>query len=230
MEAQSTLYQRPLTFASQAKLFAWIDRSRSWNLKRVKTLTLRLTDVDLSPLLDPEQRHTRTSVWGLYQQELERLDHAMEVLPGIELLTISPPGPSHSHLLRGVYLSFLGLIQVRCQKLQLLVLEDDEAVADRVPTLRSIGSIGYIWPARRTDITPSAKSSSPAGGDERADAKLASGPTKSVHTAETQPRKRTGYSKPTEARIERVADSKAKVRVSKRVGRPRRVIGCRGRE
>jgi len=148
MEARPTLYQRPLSFTSQTDLFAWIGRSRSTNLKRVRDLTLRLTDVDLSPVLSPDHRQTRMSVWALYQSELERMDHALASLPNLAALTITPPGPSHSQLLRGMYFSILALIPQRHPKLHSLVIEDTIELLEKVPTLHQLASIQCTVPVR----------------------------------------------------------------------------------
>jgi len=143
MEAQPTLYQRHLTFPSQASLFNWIERSRSINLSRVKILTLRLSDVDLSALLDEQNGRpaTQPDVWTMYQDELEKLDRALESLPNIAELSVTPPKAGHSRLLRGMYLSFLGLIPHRYPRLKRLTVEDTEAILAKVPDLKDLGSV-----------------------------------------------------------------------------------------
>ncbi|KAK3632710.1 hypothetical protein LTR56_016180 [Elasticomyces elasticus] len=146
MEALPVLYQRPLAFDAQASLFAWIERSRSSNLRRVHTLDLRLTDVDLRQLLDQDRRSTRTSVWALYQSELERLDHALKALTGLHELTVTPPGASHSMLLSSMYLSFLARTPMHCPRLSRLILKDNEEVLNKVPALRSLASVEFITP------------------------------------------------------------------------------------
>ncbi|KAK5129447.1 hypothetical protein LTR08_003240 [Meristemomyces frigidus] len=143
MEAQPTLYQRPFTFASQATLFAFLARSRSVNLKRVRTLTLRLTDIDLSALLLDGTRQTRTSVWRLYQEQLERLDQALASLPSVAELTVTPPRASRSQLLRGLYLSFLALIPRRYPHLKRLVVDDEEELLESVPGLRGLEDVCF---------------------------------------------------------------------------------------
>jgi len=225
MEAQPILYQRPLTFSSQANLFLWIDRSRSCNLKRVKSLTLRLTDIDLTSLLCLEHWHTRTSVWDLYQQELERLDNALEVLPNVEHLTIIPRRAMHSHLLRGMYRGFLSLIPQRCQRLKQLALEDDGEVFD-VAASRS-GSIECTQAAQDMHLIHVAKSASPAA---LTNVGYAGRRGKSVATPVLrQPRKRHAYSKSVKASKETVANIKARVRVTKPTTHLRRALGCRQR-
>ena len=146
MEALSTLYQRHITFGSQAELFAFIERSRSSNLSRVRTLSLRFTDINLSAVWE-DKRQTRSSVWTLYQEELTRLDGALVALPSMTELTISPPTGSRSHLLRGLYLSFLALIPIRYPKLQHLYIDEAEAVLDKVPGLRELASVSLSIPA-----------------------------------------------------------------------------------
>ena len=143
MEARPTLYKRPTSFSSQAKLFEWIDRSRNQDLKRVRTLTLRLTDIDLSLLLDQSSptRTTRASVWILYQSELERFDDALKALPSLSNLTIVPPKSGRSQLLKGLYHSLLGLIPKRCPKLGRLELQDSDEILEAVPSLKDVRGV-----------------------------------------------------------------------------------------
>lgn len=144
MEARPTLYKRPTSFASQAKLFAWIERSQQKDLRRVRTLTLRLMDIDLSPLLDQSSSpggKSRTSVWALYQTELERLDDACKALPKLSSLTIVPPKNGRSQLLKGLYHSFLALIPNRLPKLKQLELQDGDEVLNTVPTLKGFAAV-----------------------------------------------------------------------------------------
>lgn len=143
MEAQSTLYKRPTSFSSQAKLFAWIERSQQKDLKRVRTLTLRLTDIDLSSILEQPSNpadKSRPSVWTLYQTELERLDDACKALPKLSSLTILPPKSGRSQLAKGLYHSFLALIPSRLPQLSHLELQDGDEVLDALPALRSCGA------------------------------------------------------------------------------------------
>ncbi|KAK4547587.1 hypothetical protein LTR36_000544 [Oleoguttula mirabilis] len=142
MEAKPTLYQRHLTFASQANLFDWIGRSRSSNLKRVRTLTLRLCDVDLSPLFD-SKRPKGTNAWSLYQSHIEKLEHAFASLPNVSELTITPPKAGHSQLLRSMYLSILALIARRYPKLKRLTINDTAVVLEKVPGLKQIGNVDF---------------------------------------------------------------------------------------
>ncbi|KAK0304693.1 hypothetical protein LTR01_007192 [Friedmanniomyces endolithicus] len=225
MEAQPTLYRRPLVFASQANLFLWIDRSRSCNLKRVKSMTLRLTDIDLTPLLCLQHRDTRTSVWDLYQQELERLDRELEVLPKLEHLTIVPPRAMHLHLLRVLYLSFLTSIHQWYPRMERPVVADDEAAFDTSP-LRS-GSIECPRPAQEMNLIHVARSASPAActnvGYSVCHGELVATPVS------PRPRKGEGSLKSVRSSTGRVSNIKAGVRVNKRISRPRRGLGCRQR-
>lgn len=144
MEARPSLYKRPTSFTSQAKLFAWIDGSRKQDLRRVRGLTVRLTDVDLSSLLDrptTSTAETRGGVWALYQHELERLDDAVKALPSLSSLTVVPPRAGRSQLLKGLYHSFLALLPKRCPKLKHLELQDAEEVLDAVPALRDLPNV-----------------------------------------------------------------------------------------
>ena len=100
----------------------------------MRTLTLQLTDIDLSGVWD-SKRQTRSNVWTSYQEELLKLDDALLALPSVAELIVAPPKSSRSQLLRGLYLSFLAMIPRRYPKLEYLSLDDDEAVLDQVPGL-----------------------------------------------------------------------------------------------
>lgn len=149
MEAQPLLYQRPIKLSSQAKLFDWIRRSRSSNLRQVKNLTLRLTDIDLSPLLDPGilQTHPQISAWTLYNDEIAHLDRAFRAIPALVELTIIPPRIIHSQLLRGLYLSLLALIPDHYPRLRLLVIHDESAVLEAVAALQGLPKVTFKEPA-----------------------------------------------------------------------------------
>lgn len=160
MEAQAVLYERHAHFDSQSSLFGWIERSRSSNLNRVKTLTLRITDIDLSSLLGPyeDQQHARASAWSLYQDELNKLDRALTALPGLLELTIKPPKHSHSQLLRSMYLSFLVLIPPRLSKLNHLIVDDNDEILTKIPQLRNV---------QRLSFTSTSKPAEPAESDRK---------------------------------------------------------------
>ncbi|KAF2209517.1 hypothetical protein CERZMDRAFT_86842 [Cercospora zeae-maydis SCOH1-5] len=143
MEASTILYQRPVHFSSQKKLFAWIDRSDSADLARVRFLTLRLTDVDLSPLFDanPDPHAHRMTAWDLYQRELIRLDGALEALPSLNQLMLVPPDKHKSMFLKSMYVCFLRRIPIRCLRLERLVVHDDNNVLQKVPELRGLAKV-----------------------------------------------------------------------------------------
>lgn len=152
MEARPTLYKRPASFPSQAKLFDWIDDSRKQDLKRIRTLTLRLTDIDLSSLIDQSSPSTarETSLWARYQAELGRLDDALRALPNLSSLTIVPPKAGRSQLLKGLYHSFLSRIPRRCAKLKRLEVQDDEQILPSVPVLRQIREVVFAGSSVRS--------------------------------------------------------------------------------
>ncbi|KAK5677242.1 hypothetical protein LTS10_010431 [Elasticomyces elasticus] len=226
MEALPVLYQRPLAFDSQPSLFAWIERSRSSNLKRVHTLDLRLTDIDLGPLLDQDRRSTRTSVWALYQSELERLDHALKALTGLHELTVTPPGASHSMLLNSMYLSFLARIPMHSPRLRRLILKDNEEVLNKVPALNSLASVVFVTPTMQTD-EPDVKES-----HSLSEVEVQVPDMGHVSNADPKPRgnKRVSDGKaahePAAIHRDRLEGVQGKVRVSKRIGRPRRRVAC----
>ncbi|KAM3421306.1 hypothetical protein BST61_g1705 [Cercospora zeina] len=143
METSTILYQRPVHFASQKKLFTWIDRSESADLARVRFLTLRLTDVDLSPLFvaSPDSQGHRITAWDLYQRELVHLDGALEALPSLSQLILVPPDRNKSMFLKSMYMCFLRRIPIRCLKLERLIVHDDNNVLQKVPELRRLAKV-----------------------------------------------------------------------------------------
>ncbi|WPH02003.1 Hypothetical protein R9X50_00485700 [Acrodontium crateriforme] len=155
MEAQSTLYQRHISFSSQETFLQWIERSHSSNLRDVKRLTLQITDIDLSPLFDRD-RGCRNA-WSLYQRELQQLDQALASLPNVSDLTITPPTSSCSQLVRGMYLSFLTLISQRYPKLENLILNDHEDILQKVPALGRLPKVTFAANAvpKKSKYTPS---------------------------------------------------------------------------
>jgi len=154
-EAKPTLYQRRLTFESQATLFDWIEHSRNSHLKRVRTLSLRLTDVGFrsESTWQNDEPSKRVDTWTLYQHELEKLDHALEALPNVANLTITPPPPSRSLLLKSLYFSFLALIPQRCPTLKRLTLHDSAAVLSKVPGLGNLNDVVFTLKTPRQHTT-----------------------------------------------------------------------------
>jgi hypothetical protein len=128
MDAETTLARYPAFFSSQARLFAWIERSRSTTLARVRSLTLQLTDIDLSPLLQSpsSQVDARLPAFGLYSEELKRLCDALAALPNLSNLTVVPPKGIRTTLLKGMYVSFLTTLPEKCKNLKQVQLYDDK--------------------------------------------------------------------------------------------------------
>lgn len=175
MEAQAVLYQRPTSFSSQAKLFAWIERSRRTNLERVRTLSLRLTDIDLSPFFEAgiTQRRKRMSAWSMYQTELERLEQALISLPNLSRLTIIPPRLGRSQLLKGLYRSFLGMIPHKCQKIRQLELHDSDEILKSVPALRDVRAVTFTEPTLKSSSISSTSKSGSETAEARRDSAMA---------------------------------------------------------
>ena len=164
METSSILYERPVGFASQTKLFSWIERSKEQDLRRVKDLAIRLVDVDLTPLFNatPSQHSNGPSAWDLYQRELVQLDEALLALPNLENLTIMPPDTHKSMFVRSMYTCFLARIPLRCPRLKRLTLHDDKYVLQRVPELQKLAKVvceGAASPASSSQASAGASSS-----------------------------------------------------------------------
>lgn len=167
MEAHEVLYQRPSSFNTQAKLFAWIERSRIANLNRVRKITLRLTDVDLTSLLETpsSKRQTRTTVWSLYKDDLQKLEQSLSTLPNLSSLTIIPPKICHSHLLKNMYHTFLSEIPRRCPRLKRLEIYDSDNLLDTVPALKDV---------RHVTFTASSSKASVESKEDRGDSRMGS--------------------------------------------------------
>lgn len=153
IEAHEMLYHRTPTFHSQARFFAWISRSRARNLNRVRTITLRLTDVDLDSLLDElsGKRRTRTTIWSLYRNDLYRLEQSLSALPNLSRLTVVPPKIGHSLLLKDMYHSFLAEIPRRCPRLKELEICGSDSLIESVPALKDIRQV--IFTDSDTSVT-----------------------------------------------------------------------------
>jgi hypothetical protein len=143
----------PMSFSSQAKLYAWLSTASDSDIKRLRDLTLRLTDIDLTPLFEnhhpsspsSSRRESRQSAWSLYQQDLEKLDRAMKSLTGLAELTIIPPEQGTA-LVRGMYLTALGIVANRCKGLRCLTVRDREDVREKVPGLGKLGKVVFEGP------------------------------------------------------------------------------------
>jgi hypothetical protein len=144
IEAEPKRYQRPQSFSSQRKLFAWIDHSRHSNLERVRTLTLHLTDIDVSSVLVPNifDPHEGVRPSDLYRHELAQLEDALRCLPNLASLTIIPPKKNHA-MLSNFYRSFLVCIPTRCPKLMRLELHDTNDILAYAPTLNNIEEVVF---------------------------------------------------------------------------------------
>ncbi|SMQ48478.1 unnamed protein product [Zymoseptoria tritici ST99CH_3D7] len=140
-----TTEKLPKSFSSQAKLYTWLLRASDSEIKRLKVLTLRLTDIDLTPLFEdtssrPSAGEPRRNAWSLYQQDLAKLDRAMQALTGLTDLTIMPP-EQRTALVRGMYLTALGIVAGRCKGLRCLTVRDEEGVREHVPGLKGLAKV-----------------------------------------------------------------------------------------
>ncbi|OQO07981.1 hypothetical protein B0A48_06774 [Cryoendolithus antarcticus] len=141
VEAKPLLFARALTFPSQHKLSSWTAQHSQTDLNRVRDLTLRLSDIDLTPLLEG---NPRGGVWSLYAAHLAELQSSLRHLPNLKKLTVVPPRNTHSTLLRGFYLTLLSMIPKLWPRLKLLVIHDDEATLKAVPSLSQVAKVDLI--------------------------------------------------------------------------------------
>ncbi|KAF2262453.1 hypothetical protein CC78DRAFT_545791 [Lojkania enalia] len=102
-EAQKYLYQRPITFGSQAALFHWLNTTPERYRHVVTNITFALQDVDLKPLLSPSKGDDlapmpRLRAWEIYEIGLEELQESLEKLPNVRNMTIEALPGRQSHL------------------------------------------------------------------------------------------------------------------------------------
>lgn len=128
LEAQKFIFKRPLSFDSQVELYGWLKMVGTKNLHHVTSVSLRLQDIDLSPLLSSLNRYMpRLHCWDLYEIELETLSDALLRLSNIHSFTISKATPylNHSYLYREFLFSFSVLVGRCHKKLRHMTLEED---------------------------------------------------------------------------------------------------------
>ena len=152
MDVQPLLYDRPIVIGSQDKLFHWIDRSQASNLRRLRTLTIQLLDVDLSILLAPGTNSQKPALtaWTLYQEEITRLEAAFRKMPRLKHLTVLPPETVHSKLFKSMYLSFLALVPLQLPGLTNLTVHDDPSIGDAIPGLKDLANVVFTEPATQS--------------------------------------------------------------------------------
>nr|OQO16612.1 hypothetical protein B0A51_18431 [Rachicladosporium sp. CCFEE 5018] len=175
MEAIPLLFARSLTFASQQKLLAWTPQHSPANLNSVRDLTLRLADIDLSPVLAGT---IKGGVWSSYASHLAELSATLRHLPSLEKLTVVPPRNLHSTLLRGFYITLLSMLTKLWPRLKLLILHDDEDILRVVPSLGEVAQVEFVPTAKFGSgvrkgraLRPSSKERK--GGSERVDSPMA---------------------------------------------------------
>ena len=139
----------------------------------MRTLTLRLIDVDLTPLLNHGsiREGNSTSVLSLYERELLRLKQALDAVPNLSRLTIVAPKASRSELLKGLYWSFLHSIPERCPKLRELQVHDSSDILETVPALKQIPCVTFTEQASKASKDDPRDSGTGAG--KEVDAKKA---------------------------------------------------------
>ncbi len=146
-DAQRNLYQRSATFTSQAHFFAWIECSPPDNLALIKTLSLSLTDIDLSPLMDPRalsDPKRRTTIWTLCESELRKLQHSFRALPILSHMTIVPPTNGQPAFWEAVYRPFLASLVQLCPQLTHLELHDSEELSKMVQALTLLAKVTFL--------------------------------------------------------------------------------------
>lgn len=105
MEAAPYIYNQHATFESQALFFTWLAQSHPANLLRVREMSLRLSDIDVSSRIDSS--HNQPVLWDMYADELTRLCDSFRRLPNLCKLRILDPRSLHSHLFKDLVHQFL---------------------------------------------------------------------------------------------------------------------------
>ncbi|KAK3703149.1 hypothetical protein LTR37_014626 [Vermiconidia calcicola] len=128
-----------MSFDSQAEFLTWIDHSSGSDPPRIQSLVLRLTDVNLSALLDPRacvDPRKRVSVWDMYTIELEKLNKALQSLPNISSLTLISPETSSLAFGEILYQPLLHLIPQLWPRLQSLDLQESEGADQDIQNVK----------------------------------------------------------------------------------------------
>ncbi|KAK3705380.1 hypothetical protein LTR37_013353 [Vermiconidia calcicola] len=132
--------QRSMGFDSQAEFLTWIDHGKDSDVQSILSLVLRLTDANLSALLDPRacvDPGKRVSVWDIYSVELEKLKNALGSLPNVSSLTIISPENASSAFGEILYQPLLHLIPQLWPRLQALDLQGSEGVDLDIQDIKS---------------------------------------------------------------------------------------------
>ena len=110
------------TFDSQTDLSDFIDRTPSEDLVHVKSITLRLQDIDTAPILagsaTPERN--RPSLSQLYDEELDRLKVAFSKLPDVATVTIIPSDSLHSFVYQDFLHRFVRQLRDRTPRIEVV--------------------------------------------------------------------------------------------------------------
>lgn len=131
IEAKGSLYARPLVFTSQSIWFDCLAFSDALHLRRVQTFTLRLTDLDVTVLLNnsetgPPSRPPLT-LWELYSDECRKLEDALRRMPNITTFTLLAPSSMHSFLFQDLYRKFVRLVPETLPRLRTFDIPKDES-------------------------------------------------------------------------------------------------------
>lgn len=144
-EALPFVYTHELRFGSQNSLWQWLERRGALHASYVKAIRLAIHDIDLSPLLDSlsSQPPPRPRSPELFNQELERLEHALRKLTNLHELTLDrvQTRPPRSHQRLALCRSFIELVTRLCPRLCRLSFDTDQQSLVCVAGLRNLQSL-----------------------------------------------------------------------------------------
>jgi hypothetical protein len=153
LEAHKFLFQRPLHFDGQLDLHRWLDHAPPELLTYTKELSISIQDVDMRPLLRPQNPVQLSSsgqllTWQLYEAELDRLKHALKKLPNVKTITLIALSHHQSFLYREFLTKVLWLLSSLYPHLEDLRLEgnlhyQDLMFLSRLDRLQSFSFDGF---------------------------------------------------------------------------------------
>ncbi|KAI9681545.1 MAG: hypothetical protein M1817_002830 [Caeruleum heppii] len=147
-EAQPSLFKRSLPFTSQHDLLDWIRHVGPDHLHHVRSIRVNLANVISSSQLNelslrsPDCRSS-SPISRLYEQELQRLSTAFQLLPNIQDMTICKQRNCHGDLVGRFYENALALLARYYPRLQSLAFYVDQVSLEVVSSLRQLRRLRF---------------------------------------------------------------------------------------
>jgi hypothetical protein len=130
LEARKCLYQTPLSFRSQYKLYTWLDQAPHELLVCVSEIAIHIQDVDLKPILDArtlgplKQSRTHLLTPEIYHAEVQNLGRSLKKIPNLKAITIRSLR-TPSFLYHDFMAQFLNLLIATCPSLMGIRLDGE---------------------------------------------------------------------------------------------------------